>query len=80
MDRTALPGLALAVCLLTGCLKPSDVKVHIANWEKWSGAEAAAMQTVVDQFNRSQDHIVGFPDTANVDCRTTARPAILRVE
>ena len=32
-------------------------RVVINYWEKWAGFEAQAMQTVVDDFNRSQDHI-----------------------
>jgi len=80
MRRPNLSCLALAVSLLSACSKPSDGKTHITYWEKWSSAEAVAMQAVVDQFNHSQDRIVGFPDPANVDRRTTARPAILRAE
>jgi ABC-type glycerol-3-phosphate transport system substrate-binding protein len=41
-----------------GCSPRGDGKVHITYWEKWGGREGAAMQTVVDQFNASQDRIV----------------------
>jgi len=50
--------LALVALLFVGCRENPDGKVHIAYWEKWTGAEASAMQQVVDQFNRSQDKIV----------------------
>jgi multiple sugar transport system substrate-binding protein len=53
----ALAGAALLTFALLGCQKP-DGKVHVTYWEKWTGAEAEAMQTVVDAFNRSQDRIV----------------------
>ena len=50
---------AILLCLLiAGCGAPSDGKVHVSYWEKWTGAEAEAMQKVVDQFNRGQDRIV----------------------
>jgi ABC-type glycerol-3-phosphate transport system substrate-binding protein len=42
----------------TGFASPPDGKIHLAYWEKWSGAEEYAMQQVVHQFNRSQDRIV----------------------
>ena len=32
-------------------------RVVVNYWEKWAGFEAQAMQTVVDDFNRSQDRI-----------------------
>jgi ABC-type glycerol-3-phosphate transport system substrate-binding protein len=37
---------------------PSDDKIHITYWEKWSGAEEIAMEEVIDEFNRSQNRIV----------------------
>lgn len=61
---TVTAGIALTV---TSCREPADWfgdrvpadrKVHITYWEKWTGAEAEAMQKVVDTFNRSQNHIV----------------------
>ncbi|MDW8345171.1 MAG: ABC transporter substrate-binding protein [Verrucomicrobiae bacterium] len=63
--------------LLIGCDRtPPDHKVHITYWEKWSGAEAAAMQAVVDAFNRSQDRIVvEFLSTSSVDRKTLVATA-----
>ncbi len=54
--------LALAAaCVMIaapGCApREDDGRVHIVYWEKWSGAEADAMQRTVDAFNRSQDRI-----------------------
>ncbi len=40
-----------------GCHEPSDGRVHVHYWEKWSGFEGQAMQRVVDQFNHSQNRI-----------------------
>jgi multiple sugar transport system substrate-binding protein len=58
--------------LLIGCQnKPSDGKVHITYWEKWSGFEAEAMRRTVEQFNRSQDKIVvEFLSLSSVDRKT----------
>lgn len=51
------PGTIAAV-LLGGCERPPvDGRIHITYWEKWTGAEAAAMQASVDAFNQSQDRI-----------------------
>jgi ABC-type glycerol-3-phosphate transport system substrate-binding protein len=50
-------GLAAAL-LLAGCAKPSDGKIHLSYWEKWSGAEEDNMEQAVAQFNRSQNRIV----------------------
>jgi len=36
---------------------PSDGRVHIDYWEKWTGFEADAMRAVVDAFNRSQNRV-----------------------
>ena len=47
----------LCRCSCSGCEKAPDARVHITYWEKWTGAEGEAMQTVVDAFNRSQDRI-----------------------
>jgi ABC-type glycerol-3-phosphate transport system substrate-binding protein len=48
-----------------------DDKVHVVYWEKWSGAEAAAMQTTVDAFNASQDRIVvEFLSVSGIDRKT----------
>ncbi len=34
-----------------------DGRILVRYWEKWTGFEGAAMQAVVDDFNRSQDRI-----------------------
>lgn len=48
----------LAALVLAGCNRgPADGRVRVSYWEKWTGAEAAAMQTTVDAFNASQDKI-----------------------
>lgn len=50
--------LAAAAFGLAGCgTRADDGRIHIRYWEKWSGAEADAMQKTVDAFNRSQDRI-----------------------
>ena len=53
----ALSCLVVCAALCSGCEKAPDARVHITYWEKWTGAEGEAMQTVVDAFNRSQDRI-----------------------
>jgi ABC-type glycerol-3-phosphate transport system substrate-binding protein len=69
---TAIVGLALT---LAGCAR-SDGKVHVTYWEKWTGAEAEAMQTVVDAFNRSQNGIVvEYLSVSNVDQKTLVATA-----
>jgi multiple sugar transport system substrate-binding protein len=50
--------LAAAAFLLAACARPSDGKIHISYWEKWSGAEENNIEQTVDQFNRSQNRIV----------------------
>jgi len=80
--RTALAGVwstsfsLLCLFILTGCSRSNDGRVRIVYWEKWSGAEAAAMQQTVDQFNRSQDRIVvEFLSTSGVDRKTLVATA-----
>ncbi len=68
---------AILLCLLfTGCGDRSDGKIHVSYWEAWTGAEGAAMQKVVDQFNGRQDKIVveylGVPDVAHKTLIATA--------
>ncbi len=54
----AFAALSAAVLTLGACSNtPDDGKVHVVYWEKWTGAEAAAMQTTVDAFNASQGRI-----------------------
>ncbi len=65
----------LAICtagLLGGCTRaPADGKVRITYWEKWTGAEAAALQATVDAFNRSQERIhVDMLTISGVDRKT----------
>jgi ABC-type glycerol-3-phosphate transport system substrate-binding protein len=66
----------IATLFSGGCDKKSgDGRVHIVYWEKWTGAEAAAMQTTVDAFNASQDRIfVEFLGISGID-----RKAILAI-
>jgi ABC-type glycerol-3-phosphate transport system substrate-binding protein len=71
------PISAILLCLLlAGCGGPSDGKVHVSYWEAWTGAEAEAMQKVVDQFNQMQDKIVveylAIADVANKTLIATA--------
>ncbi len=45
---------------LEGCSQhesSSTGKIHLKYWAVWTGFELAAMQSVVDQFNQSQDRI-----------------------
>jgi ABC-type sugar transport system permease subunit/ABC-type glycerol-3-phosphate transport system substrate-binding protein len=44
--------------------RSSDTRVRVVYWEKWTGFEKDAMQSVVDEFNRSQDRI--FVDLLSV--------------
>jgi multiple sugar transport system substrate-binding protein len=55
----AMAGVAIVCCLPQGgCNRAADDgRVHIVYWEKWTGAEAEAMQATVDAFNVSQDRI-----------------------
>lgn len=50
---------ALIAASLTGCARSpaSGGRIVVNYWEKWSGFEADSMQSVVDDFNRSQDRI-----------------------
>src|SRR4051812_7736169 len=66
----------LLVLLFAGCGPHRDGKVHVTYWEKWTGAEAAAMQAVVDQFNQSQNRIVvDFLSMSAVDRKTIVATA-----
>jgi ABC-type sugar transport system permease subunit/ABC-type glycerol-3-phosphate transport system substrate-binding protein len=55
--------LALLVFLLawltgSGAARGADTeRVRVVYWEKWTGFEKDAMQAVIDDFNRSQEHI-----------------------
>ena len=67
----------LAILVLAiGCREASDGRIHLVYWEKWTGAEAEAMQRVVDQFNRSQPRIVvEYLSTTDVDRKTLVATA-----
>jgi multiple sugar transport system substrate-binding protein len=63
---------ALAILTATtGCTAKAPAagkRVVVDYWEKWSGFEEAAMQTVIDDFNRSQDRIeVRFLSISPID-------------
>jgi ABC-type glycerol-3-phosphate transport system substrate-binding protein len=70
----ALLARAASVAAFAGsaCGQPhTDGRVHIVYWEKWTGAEAAAMQATVDAFNASQDRIVvEFLSVSGIDRKT----------
>lgn len=59
LARRALVLAAAGAALALPACAPhdDDGRIHIVYWEKWSGAEADAMQRTVDAFNRSQDRI-----------------------
>ena len=59
-------GLSLGVAGLplagTGCAQQAeeytpDGRLILQYWEKWTGFEGEAMQSVVDAFNASQDEL-----------------------
>lgn len=70
--------VGIMACVV-GCREPSDGKVHITYWEKWGGFEAAAMQRVVDEFNRTvgarEGIVVEYLSVANVDRKTIVATA-----
>jgi len=55
------PLAAVAVLLLAGFVPAQGAdnpgKITVEFWDKWSGFEADAMQSVVDDFNKAQDRI-----------------------
>lgn len=66
--------IASGVFLAGGCDRRQDGalggagRVRITYWEKWTGAESAAMQAVVDEFNAAQDRVwVDFVSMPQID-------------
>ncbi len=55
----------------SGCERsasPEKDRVVIEYWEKWTGFEADAIRTVVDDFNASQDRIyVNYSSVSQID-------------
>jgi len=48
----------------------SSKRVVVDYWEKWGGFEADAMQTIINDFNRSQDRIeVRFLSISPIDVK-----------
>lgn len=50
-------GLSFALFGPRGEKRRDDGRIVLDYWEKWTGHEGAAMQRVVDDFNRSQDRL-----------------------
>jgi ABC-type glycerol-3-phosphate transport system substrate-binding protein len=50
-------GLAFALFGPRGEKRRTDGRIVLDYWEKWTGHEGAAMQRVVDDFNRAQDRL-----------------------
>src|SRR6187549_1465619 len=76
--------LGLLVALLTFGLSAvalaappaADGRVHVKYWEKWTGGEKAAMQALVDDFNRSQSRItVDYLSVSSVNQKTLVATA-----
>ncbi|MEZ5278571.1 MAG: ABC transporter substrate-binding protein [Opitutaceae bacterium] len=68
----------LGALTVTGCRheRSDDGRVRIVYWEKWTGAEAVAMQEVVDRFNVSQDRIfVEYLAVSQIDRKTIVATA-----
>lgn len=66
--------LAAGVFFSGGCARGEAAssapngRVRITYWEKWTGAESAAMQAVVDEFNAAQERVwVDFVSMAQID-------------
>ncbi len=70
--RLFLAGLGLGLGL-GGChhrARAAGGRVVIHYWEKWTGFEADAMRSVIDDFNRSQTHIeVKFLSVTPIDVK-----------
>lgn len=55
--RIWLLALAVAAVARVSGAEAASGRVVVDYWEKWTGFEAAAMQSVIDDFNRAQDRI-----------------------
>ncbi len=68
---TLICWLAIALFSVTGnavAKERANERVVINYWEKWSGFEAEAMQSIIDDFNRSQNRIeVRFLSISPID-------------
>lgn len=64
---------ALLAAALGGCAQRGSTaggRIVVNYWEKWSGFEAEAMRSIVDDFNRSQDRIeVRFLSITPIDVK-----------
>jgi ABC-type glycerol-3-phosphate transport system substrate-binding protein len=73
---------ALVVCLLAAVASafaleaidapaPSDGRVHVLYWEKWTGFEFTGIKAIVDDFNASQNRIhVDLLSEGHIDDKT----------
>ncbi|HEX4084299.1 MAG TPA: ABC transporter substrate-binding protein [Chthoniobacteraceae bacterium] len=70
VKRLAIAAAAMLLAL-PGCRQspdPSQGRVVVEYWEKWTGFEADAMRAVVDDFNASQNRIyVDYTSTSQID-------------
>jgi multiple sugar transport system substrate-binding protein len=68
--------LSLLVLLGACAPAPDDGKIHLAYWEKWTGAEATAMSATVAAFNASQERIVvEYLSVSGIDRKTVLATA-----
>jgi multiple sugar transport system substrate-binding protein len=84
---TALLGAGAAAFALFGPRARYDIppgRLVLDYWEKWTGHEGRAMQTVVDAFNRSQDRLwvryfalAGIDEKAQISIAGGAPPDIV---
>jgi len=64
----ATAGLGFALFGPRPAKRRDDGRLVLDYWEKWTGLEGRAMQTVVEDFNRSQDRLfVRYFSTAGID-------------
>jgi len=63
----------LLLAVPSGCTAKTDTpgeRVIVNYWEKWAGFEAEAMQSIIDDFNRSQNRIeVRFLTISPIDVK-----------